>query len=215
MQRIDRRAITQIGIPRALLMDHAGLALASLIRRRYPVSRYRDVVVCCGSGYNGGDGLSAARHLLRWGYRPRVVLVGSPKALRAEPALYEGILHRLHVPMVALTSPAHVARLRGHLRAASLVVDALLGIGLRGPLRPLQTLAIAEINAAGKPVVSADVPSGLDGDSGLPHGAAVRASATVTFGMPKRGLLARRARPYVGRLLVDEITLPPTLLTPS
>ncbi|MBI2885357.1 MAG: NAD(P)H-hydrate epimerase [Candidatus Omnitrophica bacterium] len=212
MQRIDRRAITQIGIPRLLLMDHAGLAIAAYIRRRYSLSRYRNVLLCCGSGYNGGDGLSAARHLLRWGYQPRIAVVGSPARLREEPKVFAAILRRLRVPMLAVTTPAHLPRLRRLLRQSTLVVDALLGIGLRGALRPLQEQVIAQINRAGTPIVSADVPSGLDGDSGLPHGAAVRASATVTFGAAKRGLLDRRARPYVGRLLVDDASFPPQVL---
>ena len=206
MHAIDRFAIEQLGIPRVLLMTLAGLAVANAVTREAP-PRSR-VVVLCGSGYNGGDGLCAAWHLHRFGYRPDVILADAQNRLREEPACFATILNRLGVPMASLTSTAHIRTLTSRLRASAIVIDALLGIGLRGPVRPLHTQWIEAMNAGRRPIIAADIPSGLDGDTGRPHGLAVRAKTTVTFGAAKAGLLKPHAAEYVGALVVEDIGLP-------
>ncbi len=210
MAAIDARAIAGLGIPRLLLMDHAGLALARATAKM--AGRPGAVVVCCGLGYNGGDGLSAARHLHAWGFRPRVILTGPPGRLREEPAVFARILRRLRVPMLSMTTAGAEARAVRRVRQARLVVDALLGIGGRHVVRGPAAALIEAMNCSRARIVSADVPSGLDADTGRPLGQAVRATVTVAFGGVKRGCLAARARPYIGRLVVEPISIPPQLL---
>ena len=228
MQTIDAAAISDLGIPRVLLMDHAGLAVARAARelcrgdgsclgfgRDDPERAERpegSVLVCCGTGFNGGDGLAAARHLSGWGYSVRVLLAGELRLLREEPAVFAGILRRLGVPMAEVTTPQAIEQRAPWWAEARLIIDALLGIGLSGPTREPTTSLIQRINASGKPVVAADIPSGLDGDTGLPHGEAVNASVTVAFGLPKQGCRLARGPAHVGRLLVDPITIPDRLL---
>ena len=214
MQRIDARAIHTFGIPRLLLMEHAGLALARHAHHLYRTRlrtprRNRPIVICCGAGYNGGDGMAAARHLLAWGYRVRVLLTARASELREEPAVYAQILQRLGATARAVPRRSVLRWARRQLRGAGLVIDALLGIGLRASVREPTASLIAAINRSHRPVVAADVPSGLDADTGHPRGEAVRATLTVTFGLPKRGCLKGAARPYVGRLVVEPITIPP------
>jgi NAD(P)H-hydrate epimerase len=211
MQQIDRAAIETIGIPRLLLMDHAGLAVARTVRRLVAEAG-KAILVCCGTGSNGGDGLCAAWHLAHWGYQPHVVIVGAVRQLNEEPAVYAQILQALGVPLIELTSPDGWEALQAWLASSALTVDALLGIGLQGPVRPLHARLIDLINQAAKPVVSADVPSGLDADTGLPHGTAVNATVTVTFGLPKQGFFLEQGPAHVGELVVDDIGIPAYLL---
>lgn len=211
MQRIDREAIETVGIPRILLMEHAGLAVARAVQAIAPGSARR-CLVCCGTGYNGGDGLCAARHLLQWGDEPHVVMAGQVAQLKEEPAIYARILKALGVPVIELRSSEELRLVQERMTQASVIIDALLGIGLQGAVRPPYESLIGLMNQANKPIVSVDVPSGLDADTGLPQGIAVRATVTVTFGLPKQGLLLGQGPGHVGRLIVDEIGIPPSLL---
>lgn len=207
MAAMDRRAIEGFGIPRLLLMEHAGLAVARVVAARHGTSD-GPVLILCGTGFNGGDGLAAARHLQRWGYGLRVVVAGRREALREEPALYAGILECLGVAVQTCVTDEEMSQADAWLRDCGLVVDALLGVGLQGPVREPAAGLIRRTSAAGKPVIAVDVPSGLDGDSGEPHGVAMAAQVTVTFGRPKHGCLLASAARYVGEVLVDPITMP-------
>jgi NAD(P)H-hydrate epimerase len=160
----------------------------------------------------GGDGLAAARHLERFGFHPSVLLLSSLAQLKAEPAVFAGILANLDVPILELTSDQQLPAARERIASAAAIVDALLGIGLRGMVRPLCASVISLLNQAGKPIVSADVPSGLDADSGQPLGIAVKATVTVSFGLAKQGCFKGRGPAHVGQLIVDPITMPPRLL---
>jgi len=212
MQRIDHAAIHSVGIPRLLLMEHAGLAVARAVQAIIP-NPPQPIFVCCGSGYNGGDGLCAARHLVQRNYEPRVVLVGSGKDLKEEPTVYLRILQALQVPLVEIDSlDALDSFNQDWVTKASLLIDALLGIGLQGPVRPLYARLINLMNRAKKPIVAVDVPSGLDADTGLPQGIAVKATVTVTFGLPKHGLVVGQGPEYAGEVIVDDIGIPAALL---
>jgi NAD(P)H-hydrate epimerase len=212
MQRIDSAAIHTLGIPRMLLMDHAGVAVARAVAALTPSSKQL-IAICCGTGFNGGDGFSAARHLHSWGYSLRVLLAGSRERLREEPACFAWILDRLGVPVRECASRGGVARALRWLSGASVLVDALLGIGASGVVREPAASLIRWMNQSKKPIVSVDVPSGLDADTGAVQGVAVRASVTVTFGLPKQGCRRREGPAHTGSLLVDPITFPMRLLT--
>jgi len=212
MQHIDAEAIETYGIPRLLLMEHAGLAVARAVAS---LSRPAAVLVCCGTGYNGGDGFCAARHLHHLGYALRVVLSGRLDQLRDEPMIYAKIIQRLGIPLTELAGPADLALVEQWAASCALIVDALLGIGMRGAVREPVASVIDCLNASGKPIVAADIPSGLDGDSGLPQGRAVKATVTVAFGLPKRGCVEGQGPAYVGTLIVDSITMPRILLERS
>jgi NAD(P)H-hydrate epimerase len=214
MQAIDRAAIDTYGIPRLLLMEHAGLAVARHVRGRLPSASAR-IGLCCGTGFNGGDGLAAARHLHGWGYALEVVLAGPLERLRDEPAIYARILERLGVRSRVIVDAAAAATWAASAPRCDLWVDALLGIGITGAVRePVRSL-IAHMNASGAPVVAADVPSGLDADTGRAAGLAVKAASTVTFGRAKRGCLTGDGPAHTGQLVIEDIGLPRTLLEPT
>ncbi len=210
MQQIDATAIETLGIPRLLLMEHAGVAVARHATQLLP-DRSRTIVVLCGSGFNGGDGLSAARHLLDAGYPLRIVLAADRQRLREEPAIYATMLERLGITLWPATHP----ELESWLAGAGLVIDALLGLGAVGQVREPMASLIARVNRSGRPVLAVDIPSGLDGDTGRPQGCAVRATATVTFGLVKQGCCRGDGPAYTGRLIVEPITFPRALLEAS
>ena len=211
MQRIDAAAINRYGIPRLLLMEHAGLALAHAVSSLSP-DRKPPIVVCCGTGYNGGDGLCAARHLHHWGYGLRVLLTGRVAQLRDEPLIYATIVTRLRIPLRELSGPARLRSAKRWLDSCGVIIDALLGIGVRGPVREPTASLIDALNRCGKPIVSADLPSGLDGDTGVPQGRAVKASVTVAFGLPKHVCFIGQGPAHAGTLITEPITIPPALL---
>lgn len=217
MQQLDATAIETFKIPRLLLMEHAGLALARSVTRLVERQSSREpdvrpVVVCCGTGFNGGDGMAAARHLHEWGYRLHVAVMGRLDRLPEEPATYAVILQRLGLTLLEVDTLAASEQLDRWLEGCRLIVDALLGIGLRGAVREPLARVIGRMNDSGKPIVSADIPSGLDGDTGRPQGTAVRATVTVAFGLVKHGCVVGDGPTYAGELVVDPITIPRSVL---
>lgn len=210
MTAIDQTAIERLGIPRLLLMEHAGMAVAAAVRAL--AAPPAAVAACCGGGFNGGDALAALRLLHHDGYRTAAILTTPPAALRGEPAVYARILQRLGVRLMDAAGPARVRD--AAFAAAAVLIDGLLGIGLRGPVREPAAGLIRRMNAARAPVVAVDLPSGLDGDDGSVHGYAVRATVTVACGLAKQGCLRGQGPAHTGRLMVDDITFPPALLTP-
>lgn len=213
MQQIDRAAIDTLGIPRLLLMEHAGAAVARVARAllRSPSS---PIGICCGAGFNGGDGLAAARHLHDWGYPLEILIIAEIARLREEPRTFAHILQRLGVPLRVIGSAADAETFQPVLRRCGLLIDALLGIGASGAVREPIASLIAAMNRAGVPILSADVPSGLDADTGAVQGIAVKAAHTVTFGRPKLGLFLQQGPAHAGALTVDAITIPRQLLAP-
>ncbi len=210
MQRADRLASKRYGIPVLLLMENAGRAVAQAAVRRLR-KRRGPVLVLCGGGHNGGDGLAAARTLHNLGYRVDVWLLKNPADWTGVLAQHHFMAKRAGVRLRHFEKiPAK--RQLSALKRAALVVDALLGTGTKGGLRGPYAEAIALINRARRPVLAVDVPSGLDADSGKPLGPCVRAAETITMAAPKTGLVKPRARPYVGRLTVAEIGIPRSLL---
>jgi ADP-dependent NAD(P)H-hydrate dehydratase / NAD(P)H-hydrate epimerase len=187
----DRSAREQHGIPQRLLMENAGRAAALVLQRLYPRGR---VVAVAGSGNNGGDAMVMTRVLQAWGRDVAVIEAGSTPP---DPAL----AHAAPLDLARGDSSAALALLDG----ADVIVDGLLGTGGSGPARGAVAAWIDRINAARRPVVSLDVPSGADATTGAVPGSAVRAAVTIAFGWPKLGLLRHPARGCCGRLIAVEI----------
>jgi len=193
MRAWDRRAIDRTGVPERVLMESAGRAAASIIHHLHPAGR---VLVACGSGNNGGDGLVAARTLRAWGREVRALAAGSrpPDAALA---------HGWEVETV------EIGMMESAVAAADVLVDALLGTGSTGAPRDPYDRVIRAMNGAGRPIVALDGPSGIDFTTGAAAAEVVRADLTVTFGAPKRGLLLFPGRAQAGRIVCVEIGFDP------
>lgn len=197
---LDRHAAEKVGVPEPTLMENAGRSAALLLDRLYPRGR---VVGLVGSGNNGGDALVALRALAAWGRPVRAILV-------ADRPPDDPLLHGWDLPVVRDDDlQGDDATWDGALADARILVDGILGTGIRGAPRERQARAIRALDRADAPVVAMDIPSGVDAASGVVPGDAVEADLTVAFGWPKLGALFQPGRDRVGRLVAVEIGFPP------
>ncbi|MCP4290709.1 MAG: NAD(P)H-hydrate dehydratase [bacterium] len=211
MSAIDAATI-ETGISGEELMERAGRALTESLlkfieRRRIPAG---PVVIICGKGNNGGDGLVMARLLHQKGHPVELLMVADRAELKGDAAAnYDRLPDQVDVLHPA---PEHWAAAMGPLlQGAQIVVDAVFGTGITPPVRKTYISIFKAINNSSVPVVSVDIPSGVDGDHGSVEPLAIKADLTVTVGLPKRGLLMPPGRDYVGQLEVVDIGFPPDI----
>lgn len=212
MRRADRRATEELLLPSLLLMENAGRGAVQVMEAVFGPLGGRRVAALCGKGSNGGDGFVAARHLAARGARVEVFLLAPATEVRGDAGVNLAVLQRSGLAVREVTTPEALAEVREALARADLVLDALLGTGLAGPATGLLAEAIELVNAAGRPVVSLDLPSGLSADQGGLLGPTVQATLTVTFGLPKRGLLLYPGALKAGRVEVVDLGVPASLL---
>ena len=200
---IETEYMEKSGLPSLVLMENASHSAAMHILARQSKGR---VIVLCGTGINGGDGLAAARHLFVAGLQTEVYLNGQDDTFLPAVKISIRALEACGVTINRMNDESEIPDLSG----ADMIVDALLGIGLSGEVRPLLAAVIRAINASGKPVFSIDMPSGICADTGCVMGEAVRAAATLTFGCVKRGLVLYPGVEHAGEVILDPIGLPPS-----
>jgi NAD(P)H-hydrate epimerase len=211
MQALDRRTITEARVPGTVLMERAGAEVVSSLERQYGPPRGRAVTVLCGKGNNGGDGFVVARLLRQRHAKVRVILLSPAKDLTSDA----GAMYRRLVRVVGKSAVVPFTsddRVRARLASSDLVIDALLGTGLSSDVTGRYRAAIELMNQSGRPIVAVDMPSGIHADSGAMLGAAVRASQTVTFGLPKLGLYAGAGIDHAGSIAVADIGIPPAFV---
>lgn len=208
MRQVDKMTIEEFGLSGTVLMERAGLCIASKIKELYSP---RKVVVVAGSGNNGGDGLVAARDLHNEGWNVSVFLTSRPEALKGDALTQYTTAVRYGV------SVQHVGELLAHYESVfsrhTVIVDAIFGTGLSKPVAGKLSEVIHLINRSGMRVVSVDIPSGISSDDGKIMGSAVKADYTVTFGLPKRGHFVYPGAEYSGELFVMDIGFPQALLS--
>ncbi len=207
MHDLDRVAMERYGIPGELLMENAGEAAYFVILSELEV-RDTSFVILCGGGHNGGDGLVVARKLSSSGGDVEVFLLSDPEAFDGAPRLHLEMAQKAGIPIRTGAGPDEI---EVALAACDVVVDAMLGTGISREVGGLYRDVIAAVNDSGAEVVSLDIPSGVDGDTGRIWGAAVEADLTVTFGLPKRGNLLYPGAANGGLLYVSHISFPPQL----
>jgi NAD(P)H-hydrate epimerase len=201
MRRFDRWAISELGIPSLVLMENAALGVVDAIGERY--APCDEVLVLCGPGNNGGDGLAVARHLVARGYSCTTWLAASRSRLGGDAAAQLAILDRLGIPVHEMSAGDYSA-----LPPAGLLVDALFGTGLERPLAGDYAALAAAIAEHAAPVIAVDLPSGLDASRGEPIGPHVVADLTVTFARPKLTHVLDPAAAAVGELVVADLGVP-------
>ena len=204
MREVDRLMTEEVGISLLQMMENAGRCLATQARSMLGGdARGRQIVVLAGRGGNGGGGLAAARRLFGWGAGVTVVLAQPPQDMRGVPGQQLTILEWIGIPLrLAADGVSELST------GADLVIDALIGYSLRGAPTGAVAGLIRAANASGRPILALDLPSGLDGDSGDAADPTIRATETLTLALPKRGLLAPAARPWVGQLHLADISVP-------
>lgn len=218
MRALDHDATARFGVPASELMDRAGAAVAAetgaFLRAAGKDPARARVVVCCGRGNNGGDGLVAARYLKEAGAAVSAFLCPARKDA-GYPELTAAALARAREAGVEVKEAGPEAGLSAALAACDVALDALLGTGSAGKPAGAVHHMISELNRSGKPVLAVDIPSGVHPDTGYHSGVFVNAAATLTLGLPKKGLLAAHARKHVGALKVLDIGYPAELIKGS
>lgn len=206
MQNLDKQTIELLGIPSLVLMERAALGVLSVIENVYPdiLKSNKSIVIPVGRGNNGGDGLALARMLAQRG-KPVIVFTFIDKAKCSKDNLHQLCICK---SLGITIKPYSLKEFKKYIANSELIIDALFGVGLTRAIAGIFQEAITEINASGKPVIAVDIPSGIDGDNGQTLGIACNASHTVTFGLPKYGLLMDNAVDYVGQLWIIDIGIP-------
>ncbi len=208
MRNIDQRTIETYRVPGIVLMENAGLALLQALQALWPELTRHHVTILTGAGNNGGDGFILARHLWHRGTDVQVVMLTAAGRLRGDARRAYDMARAYHVPMVVATTSPAWSRASPVLKQTALIIDAMLGTGLQRPASGLYAEVIASVNEAQKPTVAVDIPSGLSADHGRVLGPHIRATHTVTFALPKRGLLISPAAEAVGELHIVDIGIP-------
>jgi len=200
MSQLDRRLVEEFRIDLSMLMENAGRLLATHARTMLGGEGQKTLVMV-GKGNNGGGGMVAARNLQNWGEKVDVVLAASPSEFKDVPLRQFEILRRTGATIIYEPREMEAERY-------DLLVDALLGYNQRGNPRGIVAEFVQIANNSKKPVLCLDVPTGLNPDSGRPNNPCIRGAQTLTLALPKKGLLHRRAKPYVGDLFLADIGVP-------
>ncbi len=201
MADLDRYCIEQLQIPGIVLMENAGIAIVQSIRELLGNVTDKYVQIFCGPGNNGGDGYVVARHLFNHGARVDVFLVAAREKIRGDALINLQILEKTGLPI-------HYSAIPHSNTQPDLIIDALLGTGVKGALKGEIASCVEHIRSNNCPVIAVDVPTGVNADSGEVEGLAVRADVTITMALPKNGLLFSPGKEYAGKLVVADISMP-------
>lgn len=208
MRRIDARAIERFGVPSLKLMEAAGRGIAAALLRDFPELPSLGALVLCGKGNNGGDGLVAARYLARRKIPHSVIVLGTAEELRPDARHNLKLALEHGVEIVHVSDAADWAQQTRRLEGDQIVLDAMLGTGIKDGARGLVACVIRDLNMARRQVVAVDLPSGIDADRNELSGVAVRATRTYALCRPKLALVLDPSSRHVGRLSVIPIGIP-------
>jgi NAD(P)H-hydrate epimerase len=212
MREADRRTIESAGVPSLMLMEAAGRHVASVIEAAFPALASSRVAVVCGRGNNGGDGFVVARRLAERGVAVVVCLAGRKAEVKGDALTNLTALGNRGIAVAEVVDAPSWSSVRERVIASDVIVDALFGTGLGHPLGGFLAGLVEDLNAAGKPIVSIDLPSGLSADTSEVIGPAVRATITVTLGALKVPLVLPPASALAGRVEIADIGIPPDVI---
>jgi hydroxyethylthiazole kinase-like uncharacterized protein yjeF len=207
MRLMDRHCLEKLGIAEEILMENAALASVALLQREIGI-RDKKFVVFCGTGNNGGDGLAVARLIHSGGGKVKVFLLGDKNKFRGAAQTNMAIIDKLPIEVLKLENAAAAKKDVAH---CDLIIDAIFGTGLDRDVAGLAADVIALINKSKKKILSLDIPSGVNGNTGEVLSTAVRAAYTATFGLPKIGNMFYPGYELCGQIFVSHISFPPSL----
>ncbi len=215
MKALDAAAMEEYGIAGLVLMENAGRQVVEVVREVLGEVRDRVVMVFIGKGNNGGDGLVAARHLTNLGAEVKVLALDDIANITGNAAVNLAIWQKMGQKIYSVQHGDGINIVRLLLMNTDLIMDAVYGTGFRGKVPEKAGRIIEVLNGSGKPIIAVDIPSGLDADSGKVRGPCIQAVRTVTFGLPKLGLILEPGVDYTGRLHIADISIPAHLVEKS
>lgn len=201
--RIEKETEELYGISRLILMENAGRTLAEVIKNNFHPSRSTKILVVCGKGNNGGDGFVAARYLFNMEMDVKVIYTDPPEFFSDLSFTNYKILCKMGIENLLLSDCN-----KDILKGADIIIDAILGTGIKGKITGKVAELISFINNCKKFVICADIPSGLDADTGIIYGDCVKGNATVSFGFAKKGFYMNKGPEYCGEIIVTDIGFP-------
>jgi hydroxyethylthiazole kinase-like uncharacterized protein yjeF len=196
MKALDRTAIEEYGISGLVLMENAGRHVVEVVRQVLGDVRDKVVTIFIGKGNNGGDGLVIARHLLNMGAEIKLLVLTNAEEITGDAAVNLEIWRKLGQKIYSIHHGDGINIVRLILMNTDLIVDAIYGTGFRGKVPEKVGRIIEVLNSSGKPIVAVDVPSGLEASNGKVDGPCIQATHTVTFGLPKLGLILEPGAGY-------------------
>jgi NAD(P)H-hydrate epimerase len=208
MRKLDRKAIEDFGISGLILMENAARGTVNAMCRHFPDLLTKRVGILAGRGNNGGDAFVVARYLLNRGVVCQVYLLTAREEVKGDAAANLAILNRMGAEITEIMNLEAWEAQRAKIAENEILVDGILGTGVKGPVKGFFHEIIDFVNSLGIPMVSIDIPSGLDADTGQVLGTCIHAFLTVTFGLAKRGLLVQPGANYCGKLVIVDISLP-------
>mgnify|MGYP001559633287 CR=1 FL=1 len=197
-KRLDKIAVEKFSIPSIILMENAGKNTAEIILKKFHPLQ---VAIFCGGGNNGGDGFVIARHLFNNDVKVKVFTAQKISKYSGDASINLNIIQKIKIPITYLSAQ------KIKIPKVDLIVDALLGTGTKGKIREPYEKIIQKINSAKIPVISVDIPSGIDADTGKKQGVAVKSNLTVTMVAIKKGLLINDGKKLSGKIIVTDIGL--------
>jgi NAD(P)H-hydrate epimerase len=204
-RELDRCAIENLGVPGIVLMENAGRGVAEYLLTIYSKGT---IIICCGKGNNGGDGFVIARHLDNANIPIKILLFAKPEELKGDALIQYNIILKSGISVLNCTNEDYLQKLQNAFKTTTWIIDALFGTGLMGPIKSPFAEVIQIINGSAIDVVSVDIPSGLDCDTGLPLGIAIKAKYTITFVALKKGFMNSSAKEYLGDVKMIDIGIP-------
>ena len=209
MKQIDEFAVNNTGILSLVLMENAGYAVANEAAVFFGENIVgKKICVFCGKGNNGGDGLVAARHLINHGAIVKVIMLAAKEELSSDTLANYNILTNMSTFILHVVDDKDWDKIAVHVMFSDMIIDAVLGTGFHGSVNGNIAKAINLMNASGKYILSVDIPSGVNGDTGKVGECAVLASQTITFLLPKAGLFLLPGRLYSGKVSIAPIGIP-------
>lgn len=215
MQQIDKTANEEYGLKEIVLMENAGRAAAQAAMTYFKenVTEDKTIFIAAGTGNNGGDALVAVRHLLNKNFKVKTFIVGNMQHMTESARINYNVLQHMNADIYHVDTEYDWDKVNLVLSLSSVVLDGLCGTGIKLPMRKTQQQMISCINKAHKTVIAIDIPSGIDADKGEVYdGQAIKADITVTMGIPKVGLLLYPGAYYTGKIIIDNIGIPLSLL---
>ena len=208
MNKIDENS-EKLGLPRVILMENAGRAVAEYANRRIEKLKGKKIVIVAGNGNNGGDGFVAARHLAGYGIDVLVILVGEEKFKTNESNLNWKVLRQMSksVSIITRADPGFLALTKRNISNADVIIDALFGTGIKGKIKQPYSKVIDLMNRSKAYTIAVDIPSGLDPMTGVVHDKSVIADTTLTFHKMRTGLIDRMD--ITGEVIIVPIGIPP------
>lgn len=204
VRKIDKYCIEVLKIPSIILMENAALKVIKNI----DIESMHKFSIICGKGNNGGDGLAVARHLHVMGKSVDVFLLGGEQGLSGDSQINYNILLNMGIKIINVNNIEDINGMRVHLAKADVIIDAIFGTGLNKNVEGIYGEAISVINESDAYILSIDIPSGLECNSGIVLGNSIRANKTVTFQLYKKGFLNYGADKYTGEVVIEDIGIP-------